>query len=100
LSRNPAWPPNAATDALITLWQDAAKRFGIPLLVEPRGGLSDGNYLSRFLPVLDGLGPFGLNGHASERSADGSKVPEFVLLPSFVEMGLVNATAIAGLLRA
>lgn len=99
LSRNPAWGPNAGTDELIAIWLDAAKELGTSLLVEPRGGLSDGNYLSRFLPVLDGLGPFGLHGHASERSADGAKVPEFASLSSFVEMGAINATAIVGLLR-
>lgn len=99
LSRNPAWAPNAETDELIAVWLDAAKELGTSLLVEPRGGLSDGNYLSKFLPVLDGLGPFGLHGHASERSADGAKVPEFASLSSFVEMGAINATAIARLLR-
>lgn len=100
LSRNPAWAPNAETDRLISIWKDVAEGLDIPLLVEPRGGLSDGNYVSRFVPVLDGLGPFGLNGHTSERSADGSKVPEFVLIPSFIDMGAVNAEAIARLLRA
>lgn len=99
LSRNPAWAPNAATDELIAVWLEAAERLGKIVLVESRGGLSDGNYLSRFLPVLDGLGPFGLYGHASERSADGAKVPEFASLSSFVEMGAINATAIVDLLR-
>lgn len=96
-NQNPPWPQNAQTDALIGVWQRAAEREGIALLVEPRGGLSDGNYLSQFLPVLDGLGPFGLHGHASERSADGSKIPEFVVPSSFVEMGLLNAAAMCDL---
>lgn len=99
LSRNPAWAANPATDGLIAIWQEAASRLGLSLLVESRGGLSDGNYVSRFLPVLDGLGPFGLNGHASERSADGTKVPEFVSVSSFVEMGMINAAAMTALLR-
>lgn len=98
-SRNPAWPQNAATDALITLWQEAAERLQIPLLVEPRGGLSDGNYLSQFAPVLDGLGPFGLNGHASERSPDGSKMPESVVPASFVSMGSITVSALQTLLK-
>lgn len=98
-SRNPAWPQNAATDALIDLWQAAADRLQIPLLVEPRGGLSDGNYLCQFAPVLDGLGPFGLNGHASERSSDGSKMPESVLPVSFLTMGAINVAALQDLLK-
>lgn len=98
-SRNPAWPQNPATDALISLWQEAAARLQIPLLVEPRGGLSDGNFLSQFTPVLDGLGPFGLNGHASERSRDGSKMPESVMPASFVSMGSITLSALQTLLR-
>jgi glutamate carboxypeptidase len=98
-SRNPVWPENPATNALIDLWLSAAHRLEIPLLVEPRGGLSDGNYLSEFAPVLDGLGPFGLNGHASERSADGSKMPESVLPSSFLAMGAINVSALQALLE-
>ena len=83
VGRNPSWPPNPSTEALIETWVQSASRLGSSLLVESRGGLSDGNYLSRFVPTLDGLGPFGMHGHASERSADGSKVPEFVVHPLF-----------------
>lgn len=97
--RNPSWAQNPATDALIGIWRRAGEGMGISLLAEPRGGLSDGNFLSRFLPVLDGLGPFGLNGHASERNADGSKVPEFVLASSFDDMGAVNLAGILELLK-
>lgn len=98
LGRNPAWPPNPQTETLIAHWSEAAGKAGIALRAEPRGGLSDGNFLSRFLPVLDGLGPWGGNGHASERSADGSKLPEFVFVPSFLEMAEVNVGAIRNLL--
>jgi glutamate carboxypeptidase len=97
-SRNPAWPRNPATDRLIDLWCDAGRRLGVPLLVESRGGLSDANHLSQFVPSLDGLGPFGLNGHASERSADGSKMPESVVPQSFVTMGAVNVAGLLDLL--
>ena len=99
LDRNPAWAPNPQTDALIEVWYDAAKQLGIPLRADPRGGLSDGNFISKFLPVLDGLGPFGGNGHASERSQDGAKLPEFVVVSSFLEMAAVNVQAIRDLLR-
>ena len=94
VSRNPPWPQNAQTDGLIEVWMRAAHRLGVALGAEPRGGLSDGNYLFRFVPTLDGLGPFGLNGHSSERSSDGSKLPEYVVVSSFVEMGAINVAAI------
>jgi glutamate carboxypeptidase len=97
-SRNPAWPQNPDSDALIAIWQNAADTLGIPLRAEPRGGLSDGNFLSQSLPVLDGLGPFGLNGHASERSADGSKMPESVAPASFLTMGAINVASLRTLL--
>jgi glutamate carboxypeptidase len=96
--RNPSWQQNPRTDALIEVWMRAANRLGLALLAEPRGGLSDGNYLSQFLPTLDGLGPFGLHGHASERNADGSKLPEFVIASSFLEMGAVSVAAIRELM--
>jgi len=94
LGRNRPWQQNPQTDALIEFWMQAADRLGLALLAEPRGGLSDGNYLSQFVPTLDGLGPFGLHGHASERSADGSKLPEFVVASSFLEMGAITVAAI------
>jgi glutamate carboxypeptidase len=99
LNRNPAWPQSARTDDLIELWMQAAHKLRLPLRAEPRGGLSDGNYLSRFVPTLDGLGPFGLNGHSSERNSDGSKLPEYVVVSSFLEMGAVNVAAIRELAR-
>ena len=98
-SRNPAWPANPETETLIRHWLEAADAHGIPLAAEARGGLSDGNYLSRFLPVLDGLGPFGRNGHASQRSPDGTKEPECVLPDSFARMGGVNVAGLRRILR-
>jgi hypothetical protein len=94
LGRNRPWQQNPQTDALIEFWMRAADRLGVALLAEPRGGLSDGNYLSQLVPTLDGLGPFGLHGHTSERSADGSKLPEFVVASSFLEMGAITVAAI------
>jgi glutamate carboxypeptidase len=99
LGRNPSWPQSAQTDALIEVWTRAARRLGHSLRAEPRGGLSDGNYLSRFVPTLDGLGPFGLHGHSSERNSDGSKVPEYLVVSSFLEMGAINVAAICELAR-
>ena len=61
---------------------------------EERGGLSDANLIWDEVPTLDGLGPWGDNDHCSERSADGSKVPEFVEVSSFVPKAVLNVTAI------
>ncbi|MDW8224210.1 MAG: M20/M25/M40 family metallo-hydrolase, partial [Gemmatales bacterium] len=76
LSESPPWPRNAATDRLALIWQQAGVELGMLVNCEARGGLSDGNLLWDFVPTLDGLGPWGDNGHCSERSADGSKLPE------------------------
>jgi glutamate carboxypeptidase len=98
LSRNPAWPASSSTEGLIQIWQFAAEVEGVRLGAEERGGLSDGNYISQFLPTLDGLGLFGRNGHASERNADGTKVPEYAVKSSIAEMAGVNLRAIRSLL--
>ena len=65
---------------------------------EERGGLSDGNSFWDTVPTLDGLGPWGDNDHCSERTADGSKLPEFVEISSFVPKALINVLAISKLL--
>ena len=70
---------------------------GIAVNVEERGGLSDGNLLWDVVPTLDGLGPWGDHDHCSERSADGSKLPEYVEVSSFVPKALLNVTAILNL---
>ncbi len=90
----PPWQKNDATDCLAARWQDAAACCGEPLEAMPRGGLSDGNRLWNHFPTLDGLGPRGGNAHCSERSADGTKIPEFVDLTSFVPKALINCIAI------
>jgi glutamate carboxypeptidase len=77
---------------------DTAARLGTNVQGEERGGLSDGNGLWDAVPTLDGLGPWGDNDHCSERSPDGSKLPEFVEISSFVPKALLNVLAIATLL--
>jgi glutamate carboxypeptidase len=67
--------------------------------VEERGGLSDGNLIWDNVPTLDGLGPWGDNDHCSERSADGSKLPEYVEVSSFVPKAALNTVAILKLLE-
>lgn len=94
LTESRPWPRNPGTDRLAELWQRAGKSLNIPVNVEERGGLSDGNQLWDAVPTLDGLGPWGDNDHCSERSADGSKVPEYVEVSSFAPKALLNATAI------
>ncbi len=94
LSESRPWPRNPETDRLAALWQQAGVELGIPVNVEQRGGLSDGNLIWDAVPTLDGLGPWGDNDHCSERSADGSKVPEFVDVTSFLPKAALNTVAI------
>lgn len=98
LSESRPWPRNPATDALLAVWQDAAEDLGFPVDGEERGGLSDGNLLWDAVPSLDGLGPRGDNDHCSERSPDGTKLPEYVERSSFVPKAALNTLAILRLL--
>jgi len=99
LSESRPWPRNPETDRLAALWQEAGKQLGIPVNVEERGGLSDGNLIWDAVPTLDGLGPWGDNDHCSERSADGSKLPEYVEVSSFVPKAALNTIAILTLIE-
>src|SRR5205823_3616014 len=98
LSESRPWPRNPATDRLAALWQQTGVELGLPVNIEERGGLSDGNQLWDAVPTLDGLGPWGDNDHCSERSADGAKLPEYVDVNSFVPKAALNVTAILNLL--
>jgi glutamate carboxypeptidase len=91
------WPPNAGSQKLFAIWQKTAEELGYQAEPEERGGLSDGNPLWDYVPLLDGLGPDGRNEHSSERSADGSKDQEYVILDSFVPKALLNVLAIVAL---
>jgi glutamate carboxypeptidase len=93
LSETRPWPRNPATDRLLSIWQQAGHAAGVEMDCEERGGLSDGNLIWDAVPTLDGLGPWGDNDHCSERSEDGSKLPEFVEISSFVPKAIVNAIA-------
>lgn len=93
------WSVNADTDRLLAVFQAAGAELGQKIEGEFRGGLSDGNYLWDTLPTLDGLGPAGDNDHCSERSADGTKLPEFCEVSSFVPKAALNTLAILRLLR-
>ena len=94
LDESRPWPRNRESDRLLSLWQEAGKELGTDVDIEERGGLSDGNLLWDIVPTLDGLGPFGDNSHCSERSADGSKVPEYVEISSFAPKAVLNTLAI------
>lgn len=100
LSESRPWPRNPGTDRLLALWQETGRHLGISVHPEERGGLSDGNFVWDAIPTIDGLGPWGDNGHCSERSADGSKEPEYVDVTSFVPKALLNTKAILALLQA
>lgn len=97
LSESQPWPRNPNTDRLAEIWMETGKSLGIPVNVEQRGGLSDGNLLWDSVPTLDGLGPWGDNGHCSERTPDGAKMPEFVEVSSFVPKASLNTLAIVKL---
>ena len=100
LTESLPWPRNAATDRLFEFWRTAGEMAGYPTNLQERGGLSDGNLIWDAVPTLDGLGPWGDNSHCSERSADGSKLPEYVERGSFVPKAATNALAILKLLGA
>lgn len=95
---SPAWPVAPSALALLEHWYKAAEKNGICIKNVSRGGLSDANYLCSLGPTLDGLGPSGANAHCSERSNDGSKVPEYVDPNSFVPKAALNLEAISTLL--
>lgn len=92
------WPRNPATEALLAHWDAAAAETGGRVMRQERGGLSDGNVLWSRFPTIDGLGPRGGDEHCSERSADGTKVPEWVDATSFAPKTCLNGVAIARLL--
>ncbi len=100
LNESSPWPVNPATARLFTLWKRTGEELGLVVSAEERGGLSDGNLLWDVVPTLDGLGPWGDNDHCSERSSDGSKLPEFVAVSSFVPKATLNALALMKLVRA
>ncbi len=93
------WPRNPATDQLFGLWERAGEKVGITVGGEERGGVSDGNFLWDAVPTLDGLGPYGDNDHCSEWSSDGSKLPEYVDVTTFVPKALLNTIAMLRLLN-
>jgi glutamate carboxypeptidase len=94
LTESRPWPRNAGTDRLYQFWKDAGDKLAIPTNYEERGGLIDGNLIWDAVPTLDGLGPWGDNDHCSERTAYGSKVPEYVDVRRFVPKAMVNLLAI------
>lgn len=100
LTESRPWPRNAQTDRLFSIWKAASEELGMVVDSQERGGLSDGNLLWDSVPTLDGLGPWGDHGHCSERSADGTKLPEYVEISSFVPKALLNTVAILKLTTA
>ena len=94
LTESSPWPRNSGTERLFALWQQTGAELGMAIEGEERGGLSDGNLLWQAVPTLDGLGPFGDNDHSSERSADGSKLPEYVDVSSFIPKAALNTMAV------
>jgi len=100
LTETRPWPRNPGTDGLFAIWKQSAEELASPTGSEERGGLSDGNLTWDAVPTIDGLGPWGDNDHCSERSADGSKVPEFVEVSSIIPKAILNTHAIIRLVSA
>jgi len=100
LTETGPWPRNSATDRLYEFWRQAGEELNFPVNLQERGGLSDGNLIWDAVPTLDGLGPWGDNDHCSERSADGSKLPEYVEVSTFAPKAAVNTMAILKLVGA
>lgn len=98
LTETRPWPRNAETDQLFEFWRQAGEALNYPVNLQARGGLSDGNHIWDAVPTLDGLGPWGDNDHCSERSADGTKLPEFVEQSGLVPKAALNTLAILKLL--
>jgi glutamate carboxypeptidase len=98
-NETPPWPRNPATERLLQIYEQAGTALGFEVAREERAGLSDGNYLWRAVPTLDGLGPMGDHAHCSETSADGSKDQEYVEVTSFVPKAALNVQALVLLLR-
>ena len=97
LTESRPWPRNPGTDGLYQFWKQAGDELNLAVNCEERGGLSDGNLIWDAVPTLDGLGPWGDNDHCSERSPDGSKLPEFVEVSGFVPKAMLNMVAIVKL---
>jgi len=93
----PPWPGGDGTLALFARWEAAAAAMDLRAVAVPRGGLSDANHLWRLGPTLDGLGPAGGNAHCSERSEEGSKLPEYLEIATLVPKAVMNALALAGM---
>jgi glutamate carboxypeptidase len=94
VSESRPWPRNPGTDALFELFRRTSEELNVPLSCEERGGLSDGNWIWDAVPTIDGLGAYGDNDHCSERSADDSKLPEYIVVSGIVPKALVNTIAI------
>lgn len=93
------WPRNAPTDALFAIWEAAGQQLGFNVIMEERGGLSDGNFFWHKFPTVDGLGPAGANAHCSEQDLAAGKEQEYCLVSSFVPKALLNVTAVFNLLE-
>jgi glutamate carboxypeptidase len=95
----PVWPENTGSQKLLEIYMRAGKKFGVSIYGSGRGGLSDGNYIWKKIPVLDGLGPFGRHSHCSLSSSKNSKEQEYVLKSSFIPKALLNIAAIEDMIR-
>jgi glutamate carboxypeptidase len=97
--RTEPWPRNPGSDKLFAIWEKTGQKLGLRAIPEQRGGLSDGNHLWAHFPTIDGLGPSGGNAHCSERSDDGSKDQEYLLVDSITPKATLNLLGVLRLLK-
>lgn len=85
-SSRPPMKANQGIEKLYKLAHETARKYGLPLSAETRGGVSDANFIAaKGVPVLDGLGPCGDLDHSEQ---------EYIIKKTMVE----RATLLAGCL--
>lgn len=85
-SSRPPMIANQGIEKLYKLAQETARKYGLPLSAETRGGVSDANFIAaKGVPVLDGLGPCGDLDHSEQ---------EYIIKKTMVE----RTTLLAGCL--
>lgn len=72
----PAWPRNAATDALAERFHRIAERYGLRSGSEASGGGSDAAQFAELMPTIDGLGILGYGLHTPHEWADMTTLPQ------------------------
>jgi glutamate carboxypeptidase len=82
-SSRPPMKTNQDIEKLYTLALETARKYGLSLSAESRGGVSDANFIAAMgVPVLDGLGPCGDLDHSEQ---------EYIIKKTMVERTILLA---------